>query len=126
MIILFENSINIPARGVHLVIHCINMTSFHLINQGRFKTLLDTSSKIGLKPEKGPGLFRLALSDDDMVGRDWLKGQMKAWGITVYEDEALNIHGVLPVDGGGKGSSKKQSKLRRCNLQTRAKGWASF
>ena len=102
MIILFENSINIPARGVHLVIHCINMTSFHLINQGRFKTLLDTSSKIGLKPEKGPGLFRLALSDDDMVGRDWLKGQMKAWGITVYEDEALNIHGVLPVDGGGK------------------------
>ena len=38
---------------------------YHTINVQRFTSLLDESSKIGLKPNIGPGLFRLALSDED-------------------------------------------------------------
>ena len=73
----------------------------HCINKDRFRKLLDASSKIGVNTEKGPGLFRLALSEEDIVGREWLKEQMNANGLIVHEDEALNIHGVLPVDCNG-------------------------
>jgi beta-ureidopropionase / N-carbamoyl-L-amino-acid hydrolase len=73
---------------------------YHSINVERFTSLLDESSKIGLKPNIGPGLFRLALSDEDMKGRKWLKQQMDICGLTVYEDAALNIHGFLPLKRG--------------------------
>ena len=73
---------------------------YRAINEERFRRMLDQSSKIGLKPERGPGLFRLALSEEDMKGRAWLKQQMKDCGLDIYEDAALNIHGYLPAEAG--------------------------
>lgn len=63
------------------------------IDGPRLVSRLAELSKIGATPEGG--CRRLALSDEDRQGRDWLVGQMRALGLAVKIDAIGNIVGIL-------------------------------
>ena len=63
------------------------------IDGGRLVSRLAALSRIGATPEGG--CRRLALSDEDKQGRDWLVGQMRALGLDVKVDAIGNIVGIL-------------------------------
>lgn len=63
------------------------------INPARFLTRFQSLAAIGATPEGG--CRRLALSDEDRAGRDWLVSQMDQLGMTVSIDRVGNIVGVL-------------------------------
>lgn len=67
--------------------------SNHRINGDRLITRLDALAAIGATPEGG--CRRLALSNEDKAGRDWLCAQMTALGIEVKVDAIGNIVGIL-------------------------------
>lgn len=67
--------------------------SNHRINGDRLITRLDALAAIGATPEGG--CRRLALSDEDKAGRDWLCAQMTALGLDVKVDAIGNIVGIL-------------------------------
>jgi N-carbamoyl-L-amino-acid hydrolase len=69
------------------------MSSNLRIDGPRLVSRLAELSKIGATPEGG--CRRLALSDEDRQGRDWLVGEMKALGLEVRVDAIGNIVGVL-------------------------------
>jgi N-carbamoyl-L-amino-acid hydrolase len=56
-------------------------------------------ARIGATPEGG--CRRLALSDEDRAGRDWLVGRMQALGLAVRIDAIGNIIGILPGQNEG-------------------------
>ncbi|MDY6858767.1 MAG: M20/M25/M40 family metallo-hydrolase, partial [Pseudomonadota bacterium] len=49
----------------------------------------------------GGGVCRLALSDADKAGRDWLVAEMEALGLTVFIDAIGNIWGLRGGTGAG-------------------------
>ncbi|GAU80835.1 Zn-dependent hydrolase [Bosea sp. BIWAKO-01] len=63
------------------------------IDGPRLVSRLEALSKIGATPEGG--CRRLALSDEDRQGRDWLVGQMQALGLDVKIDAIGNVVGIL-------------------------------
>lgn len=63
------------------------------IDGPRLISRLEALSKIGATPEGG--CRRLALTDEDKQGRDWLVGQMRALGLEVKVDAIGNIVGIL-------------------------------
>jgi len=63
------------------------------IDGGRLASRLAELSQIGATPEGG--CRRLALTDEDRQGRDWLVGQMQALGLDVKVDSIGNIVGIL-------------------------------
>ncbi|PZU86755.1 MAG: Zn-dependent hydrolase [Chelatococcus sp.] len=63
------------------------------IDGTRLVSRLAELSRIGATPEGG--CRRLALSDEDRAGRDWLVGQMRALGLDVRVDAIGNIVGIL-------------------------------
>ncbi|KAF0226518.1 MAG: N-carbamoyl-L-amino-acid [Beijerinckiaceae bacterium] len=67
--------------------------SNHRINGDRLITRLDALAAIGATPEGG--CRRLALSDEDKAGRDWLCAEMTALGLDVKVDAIGNIVGIL-------------------------------
>lgn len=69
------------------------MSSNLRIDGPRLVSRLQALSRIGATPEGG--CRRLALSDEDRQGRDWLVGQMQALGLTVKVDAIGNIVGIL-------------------------------
>ncbi len=69
------------------------MSSNLRIDGARLVSRLAELSKIGATPEGG--CRRLALSDEDREGRDWLVGQMQALGLSVKIDAIGNIVGIL-------------------------------
>lgn len=69
------------------------MSSNLRIDGARLASRLTALSAIGATPEGG--CRRLALSDEDRQGRDWLVGEMKALGLTVKIDAIGNIVGIL-------------------------------
>ena len=62
------------------------------INPDRLLTRLDELAQIGPIPDGGS--CRLALTDEDREGRDWLVDQMKSLGMTVKIDQIGNIMGI--------------------------------
>lgn len=56
-------------------------------------------ARIGATPEGG--CRRLALTDEDKAGRDWLVGRMQALGLAVRIDAIGNIIGILPGQNEG-------------------------
>ena len=59
--------------------------------------LLNRLAELGKIGDTGDGgARRLALSDEDRQGRDWLKAQMRALGLKVETDKIGNIFGTLP------------------------------
>jgi len=63
------------------------------IDGARLTSRLAELSKIGATPEGG--CRRLALTDEDRQGRDWLVAQMKALGLDTRVDAIGNIVGIL-------------------------------
>ena len=63
------------------------------INGKRLISRLMRLAEIGATPEGG--CRRLALSDEDKAGRDWLCAEMKSLGMTVKVDAVGNIVGIL-------------------------------
>ncbi len=63
------------------------------IDGGRLTSRLAELARIGATPEGG--CRRLALTDADRQGRDWLVGQLEALGLDVRVDAIGNIVGIL-------------------------------
>ena len=63
------------------------------IDGERLLSRLAALSRIGATPEGG--CRRLALTDEDKAGRDWLVGELKALGLDVRVDAIGNIVGIL-------------------------------
>ena len=69
------------------------MSSNLRIDGPRLVSRLEALSRIGATPEGG--CRRLALSDEDKQGRDWLVEQMQALGLDVKVDAIGNVVGIL-------------------------------
>src|SRR5918994_3857269 len=64
------------------------------IDKKRLEQSIDELGKIGATPRGG--LTRLALTDEDKRGRDWLVARMKDAGLRVTVDQMGNIFGERP------------------------------
>lgn len=67
------------------------------INDARLLGFVRDLGSIGRDPDRGAGLFRMALSDEDMLGRRWLIERAEAFGLETTVDPALNIRIRLPA-----------------------------
>lgn len=63
------------------------------VNSQRLTARLEQLSGIGRKPDYG--IYRMAFSEGDMRGREWLKQEIQQAGLVLYQDGAANIHGRL-------------------------------
>ncbi len=72
------------------------------INGDRLNEDLRQLGKIGYRP--GKGVTRLALSEDDLLGRRWLQEKMREAGLKVTIDHAANVIGRLPAGRSAAGS----------------------
>src|SRR2546430_15080761 len=61
------------------------------IDRKRLEQFIDELGKIGETPRGG--LTRLALTDDDRRGRDWMVTRMREAGLRVTVDQMGNIFG---------------------------------
>jgi N-carbamoyl-L-amino-acid hydrolase len=61
------------------------------IDGDRLQRSIDERERIGETPRGG--LTRLALSDEDRRGRDWMVGRMREAGLRVAIDQVGNIFG---------------------------------
>ncbi len=77
------------------------------IDGERLVSRLAELSRIGATPEGG--CRRLALSDEDKQGRDWLVGQLQALRLDVKVDAIGNIVGILKGQEDGAGVSTARS-----------------
>ena len=68
------------------------------IDRPRLERFIDDLGRIGATPRGG--LTRLALTDEDRRGRDWLVARMKEAGCRVSVDQMGNIFGERPGEGG--------------------------
>ena len=84
------------------------------INGERLVSTLMSLAEIGATPEGG--CRRLALSDEDRQGRDWLISRMKATGLDVRVDAVGNIVGIL------KGSSDGPAVILGSHIDTVGSG----
>ncbi|ALG90126.1 MULTISPECIES: M20 family metallo-hydrolase [Actibacterium] len=69
------------------------------ISPGRLMARIAALGRIGAL--EGGGVCRLALSDADKAGRDWLVAEMEALGLTVFIDAIGNIWGLRAGRGAG-------------------------
>lgn len=90
------------------------MQSNQRINGDRLISRLMALAQIGATPEGG--CRRLALSDEDRLGRDWLVGQMQALGMDVRIDAIGNIAGIY------KGASAGPAVIMGSHIDTVATG----
>jgi N-carbamoyl-L-amino-acid hydrolase len=67
------------------------------VNFPRLQNDIETLASIGVG--KDHGLYRMAFSDGDMRGRQWLMQRIEEAGLELYVDGAANIHGRLRWDG---------------------------
>jgi N-carbamoyl-L-amino-acid hydrolase len=78
--------------------HESNHSQYHTVNQERLKKDIFDLSRIGLK-EDDKGLYRIAYSEADMEGRDWLMGRIRDAGMIATIDGAGNVFGRMPDTG---------------------------
>lgn len=68
------------------------------VNFPRLQNDIETLAAIG-RSEDDHGIYRMALTDNDMQAREWLKSRIEECGLDCYQDEAANIHARLDWDG---------------------------
>jgi beta-ureidopropionase / N-carbamoyl-L-amino-acid hydrolase len=68
------------------------------IDKRRLEQSIEELGRIGQTPRGG--LTRLALSDEDKRGRDWMVARMREAGLSVTVDQMGNIFGHRPGDSG--------------------------
>ena len=76
------------------VIQPKSMSEYYRVDAKRLRSMLEASAQLGKEAGK-EGLHRLALSENDRLGRRWVRQMMTDAGLTVSIDGALNIHGLL-------------------------------
>ena len=67
------------------------------VNAGRLRTDIDALAQIGR--QENHGIYRMAFSDADMAGRDWLRQRIADSELEFYQDGAANLHARLNWDG---------------------------
>ena len=67
------------------------------INFPRLQADIEALSQIGRREDMG--LYRMAFSDGDMAGREWLAGRIEEAGLELFVDGAANVHARLGWDG---------------------------
>lgn len=67
------------------------------VNIKRLQQNIEELSKVGRQDNSG--IFRMAFSDGDIAGRNWLREKLRQAGLEIHEDGAGNIHGRLGWDG---------------------------
>ncbi|PVV06811.1 MAG: Zn-dependent hydrolase [gamma proteobacterium symbiont of Ctena orbiculata] len=73
------------------------MTSHELrINSERLREDMDALAQIGRC--ENHGIYRMAFSDGDMAGRDWLRQRIEKSGLEFFEDGAANLYARLKPD----------------------------
>lgn len=65
------------------------------INSKRLQQDINSLAQIGKKSDHG--LYRMAFSEGDMQGRQWLQSQISNAGLEYFEDGAANIYAKLPT-----------------------------
>jgi hydantoinase/carbamoylase family amidase len=73
-----------------------------IVEKKRLRKDLEDLGKFG--EEGDGGVLRLALSDADLIARDWFKGRMRDAGLQVREDAVANIIGRLDPASGATGA----------------------
>ncbi|HSH29197.1 MAG TPA: Zn-dependent hydrolase [Thiohalobacter sp.] len=73
------------------------MTAPFEIDFPRLQADIEALSQIGRREDMG--LYRMAFSDGDMAGREWLAGRIEDAGLELYVDGAANVHARLGWDG---------------------------
>lgn len=68
------------------------------VNFSRLQADIEELAGIGRNADD-QGLYRMALSENDLQARDWLKGKIEQAGLSYFMDEAANIHARLEWDG---------------------------
>lgn len=70
------------------------------INTDRLRADIDTLSGIGRStaPDGPRGLFRMALSDNDLEARAWLTDRIQSAGLTVVGDGAANLGTIVGAE----------------------------
>lgn len=63
----------------------------------RLQADIEALSQVGRREDMG--LYRMAFSDGDMAGREWLAGRIEDAGLELYVDGAANVHARLGWDG---------------------------
>ena len=73
------------------------MTSHELcINSERLREDMDALARIGRR--ENHGIYRMAFSDGDMAGRDWLRQRIEESGLEFFQDGAANLYARLNPD----------------------------
>ncbi len=63
------------------------------INAQRLKRNIEQLAQIGRQEDYG--IYRMAFTDNDLLGRQWFKQQINDAGLELFEDGAANIHARL-------------------------------
>lgn len=80
------------------------------IHRDRLQSDIETLAEIGRQPDHG--IYRMAFSPGDMLGRDWFKQRVEAAGLEFYQDGAANLHARYQWDG------KRPSVMMGSHLDT--------
>ena len=70
------------------------------VNIDRIREDLLELSEIGRNP-RDRGIYRLAFSDSDLAGKDWLEKKMQGVGLSTSRDGVANVTGLLGHSKGG-------------------------
>lgn len=81
------------------------------VNFPRLQNDIETLATIG-RSEEDHGIYRMALSENDMRARQWLKSRIDEAGLEYHMDEAANIHARLDYD------DKRASVMTGSHLDT--------
>jgi len=66
------------------------------VNAERLRADIDDLAQIGR--QENHGIYRMAFSDGDMAGRDWLRRRIEGSGLAFFQDGAANLHARLNWD----------------------------
>lgn len=73
------------------------MDHYYRINRKRLADDIASLGEVGRK--NGKGLYRMAFTEEDALGRAWFKSRLREAGLEVCQDGAANLHGRLGWDG---------------------------
>jgi N-carbamoyl-L-amino-acid hydrolase len=69
------------------------MSDLLSIDFARLRADVEALAAIGRSADHG--IYRMAFSDGDMAGRDWLRQRIEAAGLDFHQDGGANLHGRL-------------------------------
>lgn len=71
----------------------------HVLNVNRERLQADIEALAEIGKHEDHGIYRMAFSEGDMLGRKWFKDRIEAAGLEFYQDGAANLHARYQWDG---------------------------